>query len=688
LIGKTLGKFQIIEQIGRGGMASVYKAYQPGLDRYVAIKTMHAFLAEEEGFVERFRREAQSVARLRHPNIVQMYDFDVEHGTYYMVMEFLEGPSLKNKLAQLEKRGEWMTLEESIHIIRDVGEALQYAHSRGMSHRDIKPANIMLKEDGGAILTDFGIVKMLSGTTHLTATGALIGTPAYMAPEQGTGSEGDIRADIYSLGIVLYQLTTGRLPYNADTPMAIVLQHLTAPLPIPRTLNPDLPEGIQRVILKSLAKDPEDRYQSVQEMLDQLDRAIKGQVIAPVDPAITAASQPMAGEPTLKGSELVGSQAAAAEGARPMPPSRKWPPWWVFGLVGLALFGVVGVGLALMASRNGGSAPASQVPTQRATASPSATLASSSTPQPSATPDVAGTARAATVDAFFLTRDAPTATPLPTSTPTKTAPPTETPRPTATKTATATRTATLTAVPSNTPDLTATAYAACVFDATLEQHITVRNGQYFQTGVGFEKIWRVSNVGTCPWPMGTQLAFVDGNQMGAEESIDVELAAAGDSVDIVVGLRAPNQNGYYEGKWQLQLPGGKPFGEQLVVQINVGPTPTPRATSTPQPTPTPPATATPAGPVEMSVPSILGGTCWANSNEGRWGGTLVWSAWGGTGEYEFYIGAVSPEFKLEGPSYEFSSQVRHNWPVQTFIVVSGGQTYQVYRGVEERECFP
>ena len=687
MIGKSLGKFQIIEQIGRGGMASVFKAYQPGLDRYVAIKTMHAFLVEEEGFVERFQREAQSVARLRHPNIVQMYDFDIEDGTYYMVMEFLEGPSLKNRLSKLEKRGEWLTLEESVQIVRDVGEALEYAHSRDMSHRDIKPANIMLKEGGGAILTDFGIVKMLSGTTHLTATGAIIGTPAYMAPEQGTGDAGDKRADIYSLGIVLYQLATRRLPYNADTPMAIVLQHLTAPLPIPQTLNPDLPEGIQRVILKALAKDPDDRYQSVEEMLDQLDRAMRGQVISPVDPAITMASQPIAGARTLSGGELAGNGALATGRAEGVSPPSRLPPWWLLGLAGIALVAAILIGLAFVAGKEEPTPTPTltstpQEPTQGVVVLPSSTPTLSSTPRPTDTPDLAGTHRAATVDAFFLTQNAPTSTATPTATQTKTSLPTHTP--TRTPTATPTRTP----LPSNTPDVTATAYAACVFDAVLEQNITIRPGQYFAPGAGFEKIWRVSNTGSCSWPPGTQLAFIDGDQLGAGETLEVELAAAGSSVDIGVAMRAPNSNGWYEGIWQLHLPDGAPFGEELIVQISVGPTPTPRPTSTPLPTPTPLATATPTGPVEMSVPSILPGSCWMQADDGRWGGTLVWSAWGGTGEYEFYMGAVSPEYRLEGPSFDFSSQVQHRWPVQTFIVVSGGQPYQIYRGVEMSECFP
>ncbi len=338
MIGKTLGKYRIIEQIGRGGMAEVYKAYQPGLDRYVAIKLMHTFLADEKGFVERFQREARSVGRLRHPNIVQMIDFDTQDKVNYMVMEYLQGPSLKNHLEELKTQDKWLSLEESLRILRDVGEALAYAHHRDMFHRDVKPANIMLTEDGGAILTDFGIVKMLGDTsTQLTATGAMVGTPAYMAPEQSMGESPDARADIYSLGIVLYQLVTGRLPYDADTPMAIVIKHLSAPLPMPSTLNPDLPEGIERVILKSLAKDPTDRYQTVREMLEHLDLAMMGIAVPEVDPAITSAVQLITGVPTLVGDD----EASTADPATKIiettaPPSRRLAGW-VWGLIGLGV---------------------------------------------------------------------------------------------------------------------------------------------------------------------------------------------------------------------------------------------------------------------------------------------------------------------------------------------------------------
>jgi len=273
LIGKTIGRYRIVEHLGRGGMAEVYKAYQPSLDRYVAIKLMHTFLADEKEFLARFEREAKVVATLRHPNIVQVYDFDVENGVYYMVMEFIEGGTLKARMQALETKSEWVSLDDAVRIILATGSALKYAHDRGMVHRDVKPANVMITTDGQVILTDFGIAKIVSAS-NLTASGAMVGTPSYMAPEQGMGQPGDERSDIYSLGVMLYQLLLGRLPYDADTPLAVVLKHINEPLPMPKLIKPDLPTDLERVILKSLAKDPNDRYQKVGEMLTDLRKAV------------------------------------------------------------------------------------------------------------------------------------------------------------------------------------------------------------------------------------------------------------------------------------------------------------------------------------------------------------------------------------------------------------------------------
>ena len=273
LAGQTIGRYRVIEQVGHGGMADVYKAYQPSLDRHVAIKVIHAFLADDGDFLSRFEREARVVATLRHPNIVQVYDFDAENGLYYMVMEFIDGGTLKTLLDTVQSRGTLLGLDDAVRIILAVGSALKYAHSRNMVHRDVKPGNVMITGDGHVILTDFGIAKIVS-TTKLTASGAMVGTPAYMSPEQGRGEPGDERSDIYSLGVMLYQLLVGRLPYDADTPIALVLKHINDPLPLPTSLRPDLSPEIERVIVKALAKKPEDRYQTVAAMTEDLKSAV------------------------------------------------------------------------------------------------------------------------------------------------------------------------------------------------------------------------------------------------------------------------------------------------------------------------------------------------------------------------------------------------------------------------------
>jgi len=264
-------------------MAEVYKAYHPGLDRYVAVKILHSFLANEEDFLVRFQREARIVATFRHLNIVQVhdFDFDAESNVYYMVMELVDGPNLKARLQEMGREGRKLPLEEAIHTVVAIANALDYAHQRGMVHRDIKPANIIFTQDGQVILSDFGIARMVN-TITLTASGAMVGTPAYMAPEQGIGQTGDERADIYSLGAVLYQLVTGSLPFDADTPLGVILKHINAPLTPPTALNPNLPPGIEAVAVRALAKDPSNRYQTAREFAADLERGMAGEHVEPI----------------------------------------------------------------------------------------------------------------------------------------------------------------------------------------------------------------------------------------------------------------------------------------------------------------------------------------------------------------------------------------------------------------------
>lgn len=271
LVDQTLGKYVLRERIGRGGMAEVYKAYHAALDRYVAIKILHPFLGEDPEFKGRFEREARNVARLQHPNIIHVYDFEFEpqRDLYYMVMEYIDGLTLRDRLAGMGGNGDPLPVKEAVQIVTPLASAIAYAHSRGMVHRDIKPANIMIDTDERVVLTDFGIARMVSGP-NVTASGSMVGTPAYMSPEQGLGQAGDHRSDIYSLGVVLYQLVTGTTPFDADTPIGIVLRHVNDPLPSPTSLNPDIPDFLEGILFKSLAKDPEQRYQDARALEQDL----------------------------------------------------------------------------------------------------------------------------------------------------------------------------------------------------------------------------------------------------------------------------------------------------------------------------------------------------------------------------------------------------------------------------------
>ena len=311
LVGCTLGKYRLIEKIGQGGMAQVYKAFQPGLDRYVAIKVLHPHLTGDEDFAARFRREARAVAALEHPHIVRVYDFDADQGLAFLVMEYLKGKSLKSVLHDLDGRGERMELPEVGRIVGALADALDRAHRQGMMHRDVKPSNVIVTADGRPVLTDFGIARMMEATT-ITGSSSTLGTPAYMSPEQGKGETGDARSDIYALGVLLYQLCTGRVPFDADTPYAIILKHITAPLPSPRSVRPDLPESIERVILKAMAKNPDDRFQSAGEMGRALYAAIgslEAALFSSQRPSLSRRTTPVAGK---KRSRLLGAALVTA----------------------------------------------------------------------------------------------------------------------------------------------------------------------------------------------------------------------------------------------------------------------------------------------------------------------------------------------------------------------------------------
>ncbi len=268
LVGKSLGQFRIVERIGAGGMATVFKAYQPTLDRYVAVKVLPSYHARDPIFVKRFTQEARSVAKLAHPNIVQIHDFGTQDDITYIVMEYVDGGTLKDRL----KRP--LSVPEAVEFMIQAAEGLDCAHRNGIIHRDVKPANMLLRKDGHLLLSDFGIAKILEGTTNLTRVGTGIGTPQYMSPEQGTGQAVDRRSDIYSLGIVLFHCLTGRVPFTADNPLTITVKHLNEPLPVEQLRLANVPAPIEQVVSKMTAKSAQDRYQSTDALIDALTTAL------------------------------------------------------------------------------------------------------------------------------------------------------------------------------------------------------------------------------------------------------------------------------------------------------------------------------------------------------------------------------------------------------------------------------
>ena len=262
LTGKQFGQYQIVAPLGEGGMAAVYKAYQPAMERYVAIKVLPRHMSSSEEFAARFRREARLLAQLQHPHILPVFDYGESEGYPYIVMPFIISGTLADVL-----RNKRLSLPEVRRILTQIGDALSYAHTRGMIHRDIKPSNVLIDERGNCLLTDFGLARMAEVSTHITTSGAIMGTPAYMSPEQGAGGNVDHRSDIYSLGIVLYEMVTGRVPYTAETPVAVVFKHIQDPLPSIHKFNPNLPDSVELVLRKALAKSPEDRYQTTEDFV-------------------------------------------------------------------------------------------------------------------------------------------------------------------------------------------------------------------------------------------------------------------------------------------------------------------------------------------------------------------------------------------------------------------------------------
>lgn len=267
LINSTLGGYSLVEELGKGGMATVYKARQPKLERWVAVKVLDpAYISDDSDELARFRREARAIAALRHPNILTVYDYGEEEGRAYIVMEYVEGGTLKDRL-----RGEPFDWQRAVRLSLGIGRALAFAHDQGRIHRDVKPANVLLPTEDWPLLADFGLVKLQKARRALTQAGMILGTPDYTSPEQALGEATDHGADIYALGVVLFEMVTGQLPFVAEKAFDVLLMHINEAPPTPRDLISDIPEMVEDVILKALAKRSEERYPHMQDMVDSLE---------------------------------------------------------------------------------------------------------------------------------------------------------------------------------------------------------------------------------------------------------------------------------------------------------------------------------------------------------------------------------------------------------------------------------
>ena len=391
-LGRTIGKVRIDKFLARGGMGEVYLGTHLTLDRPVAVKVLHSFIEEDPDLILRFQREAKVVAGLRHLNIVQIYDFDAVDGHPYIVMEYLNGPALATYLSELHKRNERIPHYQVARLLKEMTDALDYAHAQGVIHRDIKPGNIMLHGKADefllerpltneiqAVLMDFGLVRIANTASH-TVSGMISGTPAYMSPEQAKGEKADNRTDIYSLGIVLYEMLAGRVPFEADSTLSLIYKQINDPPPP----IPGIPPAVQKVIDRALAKKPEDRYQTAREMAADFYRAIgmAEKAKSTLDEITKETHKNLSAlpeEPALRTEAIVKP--------KPAPQKLPWIRWGI--LLGIGLLAVV-ITAVFLFSRLPLSTNTPDVSTATSVTIPSVTPSATASPEPeSVTPTAA-----------------------------------------------------------------------------------------------------------------------------------------------------------------------------------------------------------------------------------------------------------------------------------------------------------
>jgi serine/threonine protein kinase len=670
LIGKTLGKYEVLEHIGHGGMSEVYKGQHAQLDRMVAVKVLHPFLAGEEGFVIRFKREARIVATLRHPNIMQVYDFDYNEALdiYYMVMEYIDGPTLKTRMTE-----GLLPQEEAVRIGIAIADALDYAHQRGMVHRDVKPANIMFMQDGQPVLTDFGIAKMLT-LSGLTASGAMVGTPAYMAPEVGMGRQGTAASDIYSLGVVLYQMLTGQLPFESDSPMGMVMQHINdTPPPLARFVQ-SVPQGLEAVVLKAMAKTPEERFGRAAEMAAALRQVIGLEVIAgppavsPPPANLTLTPPPAATTPPPpsqrpshdeedldEDDRLLRTWPVVMENKPPVRTPTLFPlndtetssmakkqtaprrrSFWS-RLVGVMTFSLVGVIVGVVVWLGiRGDIPLLLQQLQTLTAAVREPVAMEMTPESSNSTTVP-------------TGEVPLATVSPTVSSVTTTPSAETtPAATLSPEATSVSTVVNETPVSVTLAPTPSGNTSSICTPRVRLNLVRQEPENIVLPDATVTVYlNARNVGGCTWPDDLRVAFVSGEQMSAPDVIPMQPLAAGASTQVIVPLRAPLEAGVYTSTWEVRNSAGPAAGTAIPVIIEVGegstPTPVPQATSTIAPT---------LPPLTLKTPALV--TWGEDAVSGMWYGTLAFQATGGMGDYRYYRGEIRPETLLSEGQLTFS----------------------------------
>jgi serine/threonine protein kinase len=321
--GQAIGPYRLVGRAGSGGMAEVWRAYDARLKRYVAIKFLSPRYATDSTYLDRFRNEAQAISRLDHPNVLTIYDYGEQDGWTYMVSPFVGGGTLAERL----RRGPW-AVDEAISVLEPFASALDFAHAEGIVHRDVKPSNVLFTERGRLLLSDFGIARMIEATSFMTGAGLIVGTPMYMSPEQADGEPATPVSDLYSLGIVAYEMFTGRPPYLGETPLALLRAHIDKPLPPPRALNPDLPEPVESALFTILAKNPDHRFRSGQAFVRALRSAGTRQGPARPDPRRSSTLPLDPNDPPWETARPISEEIRPGPriSPRPRPPAPTPPP--------------------------------------------------------------------------------------------------------------------------------------------------------------------------------------------------------------------------------------------------------------------------------------------------------------------------------------------------------------------------